>query len=161
MPQEAVAVAPTHTHADSDRSRGGTCPPDARTRPTSGSARAGRLDVSPTLLQLTTSTHPHGEVLVVANGEIDLSSAPTLVAELDSALRHPSCRTLIADLRGVRFMAARGIAALLTIQIKADNHAVRLALVANHQAVLRPLQITATTERLTLYPTVAAARATA
>ncbi|MDT7555232.1 MAG: hypothetical protein QOI16_3772 [Pseudonocardiales bacterium] len=58
-------------------------------------------------------------------------------------------------------MAARGIAALLTIQINADNHDVRLALVANHQAVLRPLQITATTERLTLYPTVAAARATA
>jgi hypothetical protein len=41
----------------------------------------------------------------------------------------------------------------------ADTHDVRLALVADHQAVLRPLQITATTDRVTMFPTVAAARA--
>ena len=100
-------------------------------------------------------------MLVVANGEIDLSSAPTLLTKLDSALRHPSCRTLITDLRGVQFLGARGIAVLLTIRHTADTHDVRLAIVANHQAVLRPLQITATTDQLTLYPTVAAARASA
>jgi hypothetical protein len=33
--------------------------------------------------------------------------------------------------------------------------------VADHESVLRPLQITATIDQLTVYPTVAAARATA
>jgi anti-sigma B factor antagonist len=153
-------VAPNRTHADADHSPVGTFPPGCRARPTSRSVHAGRearLGVSPTLLQLTTSTHPHGETLVVANGEIDLSSAPTLLAGLDSALRHPNCRTLIADLRGVQFLGARGITVLLTIQHTADTHDVRLAIVADHQAVLRPLQITATTDQLALYPTVAAA----
>jgi anti-sigma B factor antagonist len=107
------------------------------------------------------STHPHGEVLVVVSGEIDLSSAPTLLTKLDSALRHPSCRTLITDLRGVQFLGARGITVLLTIQHTADIHDVRLALVAGHESVLRPLQITATIDQLTVYPTVTAARATA
>jgi hypothetical protein len=66
-------------------------------------------------------------MLVVATGEIDLSSAPTLLAKLDNALRHPSCRTLITDLRGVQFLGARGITVLLTIQHTADTHDVRLA----------------------------------
>jgi anti-anti-sigma factor len=164
MPQEVVAAAPTRTHADTGRSPVGTAPPDIRARPTSGSVQAGRearLDIWPTLLEVATQTHPHGEMLVVANGEIDRSSAPTLPTKLDSALRHPSCRTLITDLRGVQFLGARGIAVLLTIRRNADTHDVRLVLVADHQAVLRPLQLTASTDQLTLYPTVAVGRATA
>jgi anti-anti-sigma factor len=161
MPQEAVAVA-SRTYVDAGRSPVETSPPGRRARPTSGPVQAGRdarLDDSPTLLELTTQTHPHGEMLVNATGEIDLSSAPTLLATLDNALRHPSCRTLITDLRRVQFLGAHGITVLLTIQHTADTHDVRLALVADHQAVLRPLQITATTDRVTMFPTVAAARA--
>jgi anti-sigma B factor antagonist len=159
-----VAVTPNRTHVDAGRSGGATDPPDTRTCATSGPVRVGddaRLDVSPTRLELATQTHPHGEMHVVAKGEIDMSSAPALQSVLDRALRHPSCQTLIADLRGVQFLGARGIAVLLAIRLDADNHHVRLAVVADHQAVLRPLQITATTDQFTLYPTVAEARATA
>ncbi|MDT7554973.1 MAG: hypothetical protein QOI16_3513 [Pseudonocardiales bacterium] len=164
MPQEAVAVAPDRTHADTGRSPAGIDPPGTRAQPSSGSVQArreARLDIWRTLLELATHTHPHGEMLVVANGEIDLSSAPTLLTTLTTALRHPSCRTLITDLRGVGFLGARGITVLLTIRHTAHTHDVRLAIVADHQAVLRPLQITATTDQLTLYPTLAAARAAA
>jgi anti-sigma B factor antagonist len=135
-------------------------PPDTRTRPTSGPIHAGRdarLDVSPTLLELETLTGPRGEMLVVTNGEIDMSSAPTLLSGLDSALRHPSCRALIVDLRGVQFLGACPIAVFLAIRLDADTRDVRLALVADQQAVLRPLQITATTDRLTVEPTQGAA----
>lgn len=119
------------------------------------------VGVEPTLLELSTRTGDHGEVVVVANGEVDACSAPTLLAEFDAALRHPSCRTLIVDLRGVRFLSARGIDALLAVRLDADAHDVGLALVADHHPVLRPLQVTATAERFAVFPTVPAARAAA
>jgi hypothetical protein len=48
---------------------------------------------------------------------------------------------------------------LLTIQLDAHAHDVRLALVADHCAVLRPLRVTATADQLMLFPTIDAARA--
>jgi anti-anti-sigma factor len=161
--EEAVAVTPTFTHTDSDGSCGGGCSPATTTQQACGShrfSRDARLDVPSTLLALATSTHPRGEMHVTATGEIDMISAPLLLSGLESALRHPSCRTLITDLRGVQFMGASGISVLLAIQASVDTHDVRLALVADHPAVLRPLQITGTTDLLTIFPTIAAARAT-
>ncbi|MDT7704964.1 MAG: hypothetical protein QOG20_571 [Pseudonocardiales bacterium] len=65
-------------------------------------------------------------MLVVANGEVDVSTGPALLSWLDGALRHPSCRTLIV-VRGVRFLGVRGIGVLLRIRLDADAHDVRLA----------------------------------
>jgi anti-sigma B factor antagonist len=138
-------MASNSTSVDAGRPPGGTAPDGAASTP----------------LELSTSTGYHGEVVVVANGEVDVCTAATLLSELGGALAHPSCRTLIVDLRGVRFLGARGIGALLAIRLGADAHDVRLALVADHRPVLRPLAITTTSERFALFPTVAAARATA
>jgi anti-sigma B factor antagonist len=116
-----------------------------------------RSDVRLAPLQLSTLTRHHGEVVVVVRGEVDVGTAPTLLSLLDEAMLHPSCRTLIVDLREVRFLGARGVGVLLTARLAADAHDVRLALVAEHRAVLRPLEITATTDRFAVYPTVAEA----
>ena len=98
-------------------------------------------------------------MLIVADGEIDLCTGPTFLSCLHRAMRHPSCRTLIVDLRQVRFLGARGINVLMTITLDAHAHDVRLALVADHHTVLRPLQLTDTADHLLLFPTPDAARA--
>ena len=58
-----------------------------------------------------------------------------------------------------RFLGARGINVLMTITLDAHAHDVRLALVADHHTVLRPLQLTDTADHLQLFPTPDAARA--
>lgn len=47
----------------------------------------------------------------------------------------------------------------MTITLDAHAHDVRLALVADHHTVLRPLQLTDTADHLPLFPTPDAARA--
>jgi hypothetical protein len=56
-------------------------------------------------------------------------------------------------------LGARGINVLMTITLDAHAHDVRLALVADHHTVLRPLQLTDTADHLPLFPTPDAARA--
>lgn len=108
-------------------------------------------------LRLSTTSRADGQVLVTACGEIDICTGPTLLSWLERALAHPSCATLILDLRKVGFMSARGVGILTTVQADAVNYNVRFIVVADQIAVLRPLHLTAVDNYLTIFPTVAAA----
>jgi len=103
-------------------------------------------------------TRAPGEVLVVADGEIDLCTGPGLQSFLTHALDHPSCRTLIVDLRRVHFVGARGVGVLATTSKLALEHDVRVAVVANHRPVLRLLHVTAGSPDVATFPTLASGR---
>ncbi|MFC4945022.1 STAS domain-containing protein [Pseudonocardia sp. GCM10023141] len=91
---------------------------------------------------LSTLTGPLGETCVVAVGEVDLATAGELLACWDGALAHPSCRTVVVDLRAVGFLGTQGLDVLGLASARARAADVWLAVVADHRAVLRPLQIT-------------------
>ena len=164
MPQDVVAVAPTRTHSDTGRSPVGTAPPDIRALPTSGSVQAGRearLDIWPTLLEVATQTHPHGEMLVVPTARSTGAARPPCWRSSTARWPAPQLPDPHHGPGGCSSSAPAESPCSSTIRRNADTHDVRLVLVADHQAVLRPLQLTASTDQLTLYPTVAVARATA
>ncbi len=137
-----------------------TTPSPARRMPISGvgSDPAGGLGMAVPPLDFATLPGLLGEMVVIVAGEIDLGTGPALLAYLHRAMRHPSCRTLIVDLQQVRFLGARGISVLITIARTAQARDVQLILVADHRAVLRPLQLTGTDDLFTLVPTLDAAR---
>ncbi|MFC4945017.1 STAS domain-containing protein [Pseudonocardia sp. GCM10023141] len=112
-----------------------------------------------TSLTLSTLTGPLGEMHVVAVGEVDMVTAAELLACLDGALAHPSCRTVLVDLREVGFMSTRGLDALAIASARASAAGVRLAVVADHRPVLRLMEITSAGEWCAVFPTPAAARA--
>ena len=131
-------------------------PPGPRTPHPTRSARPGpATDVA---LDLATWPGPRGEMYVAVVGEIDLCTAPTLLSYLRRAMQHPGCRTLVVDLREVRFLGARGIGTLMTVALDARDPDVRLAVVADHATVVRPLLLTGATDDLALFPTPGAAR---
>ncbi|MDQ1396769.1 MAG: anti-sigma factor antagonist, partial [Acidimicrobiaceae bacterium] len=53
-----------------------------------------------------------GTVVVAACGEIDIATGPELVAQVDDLVAR-GARSVVLDLRGVRFMDARGLGALM------------------------------------------------
>ncbi|WP_424187399.1 STAS domain-containing protein [Actinokineospora sp. G85] len=81
-------------------------------------------------------------VLVRVDGEVDLGSARTLEARLGQALETPDLLAVVVDLSGVGFLAAAGLSTLVRVAERAESMAVRLHLVAEHRAVLRPLEVT-------------------
>lgn len=111
------------------------------------------------ILSLSTATGPGGEVVIAAVGEIDLYAGAQLATTLSAALAHPSCRTLIVDLRGVRFLGAHGLGTLETTRTRAAQQHTWFAVVADSHAVLRPLQIIAPSCPVRVFPTLSAARA--
>jgi anti-anti-sigma factor len=89
----------------------------------------------------------HGDTaVVIASGEIDLSSADLLRAKLHGLL--DSCRRLVLDLREVDFMDASGLHCVLDIDDASRAVSVEFALVPGPPAVQRLFEITRTADRL-------------
>ncbi|WP_448627591.1 STAS domain-containing protein [Geodermatophilus sp. URMC 64] len=100
-----------------------------------------------------TLDQPSGELITVsvavsgsaarltAAGEIDCSSAPHLMAELDRVL-DAGVRELTIDLGGVTFLDSAGLCALAAAHRRATAEDVALRVLAANRAVIRPLQIT-------------------
>lgn len=85
---------------------------------------------------------PGSERIVArVSGEIDLSTAQELDGRLLVAveLARPD-RQVVVDLRGVRFCGAAGLNVLLRVLAACQADALSMLLVANRQAVLRPLR---------------------
>jgi len=80
-------------------------------------------------------------VRLVASGEIDSSSAPTLRARLDEVL-DTGTADLTIDLTGVSFLDSAGLCVLAAAHRRAARSGVRLHVVATSRAVIRPMQIT-------------------
>ena len=102
---------------------------------------------------ITTSVeHREGVALVGIGGEIDLSTAPAFEAVIAEALEEDP-RVLVIDLSEVTFMASVGLRVLAATQEKVGK-SIQLAVVADHSAASRPMQLTGLDSVISLYPTV-------
>jgi anti-anti-sigma factor len=86
-------------------------------------------------------------------GEVDLLTAPELTNAIDEVVRQP-VPLLVIDLRAVTFLASAGLSALVEAQKRVPAQLDRLVVVADHAAVLRPLQLTGIDRTLTIVDTV-------
>lgn len=84
---------------------------------------------------------PNGECLIAPTGELDLATAPDLVAEFEYAMEHLSPRLLV-DLTDVSFVDSSGLAALVRARITAEERGGTLALTGPDQAVEALLRLT-------------------
>jgi anti-sigma B factor antagonist len=99
------------------------------------------------------------EATVLAlSGEIDAASAErTRLRTLAAIDDRPAA--LVLDLTEVEFCGSNGIAIVLETAQRAEMRGIPFVVVADQHRVLRPLEVTGVAARLTIRPTVAAARA--
>jgi anti-sigma B factor antagonist len=94
------------------------------------------------LVELKVSTASQGpRVVVTANGELDLYTAPRLQTELAALLRENVDR-IVVDLSGVEFCDSTGMNVLLAAMKRAKEKGGVLELAAPRPAVRRILQVT-------------------
>jgi len=101
----------------------------------------------------------HGSVVVlVATGEIDVSTGPHLRAALADRLAEPEVDAVVVDLSGVTFMGSTAIAVLVDANWEAGQRGKELRFVmGGARAVLRPLEAAGVTSLLGEYADVEAA----
>ncbi|GAA1574741.1 hypothetical protein GCM10009827_115750 [Dactylosporangium maewongense] len=80
-----------------------------------------------------------GAVLVTATGELDMTSAPTLIESLRDAIRAYAPSRVDLDLTGVPFMDSTGIQVLVAAQADIDGE---LRIIGTSPAVHRLLELT-------------------
>ncbi|MEU7481555.1 STAS domain-containing protein [Lentzea sp. NPDC042327] len=101
---------------------------------------------------LTVEAHTRdGVPVLVLRGEIDLSNEHSLSARIGAQLESGSPAVLL-DLRGVGYMGSAGLRVLVENNQRAEDMGVRLVVVADHSAVLRPIKITRLDQVLELHP---------
>jgi anti-anti-sigma factor len=95
-----------------------------------------------------------GDVMVVrAYGDLDLATATALGAELlaaEAVVVPPA--PIVLDLTGVRFMSSSGLALLVQSHQRCQELGSSLRVVADHRAVLRPIELTGLDHLLVLVP---------
>jgi anti-anti-sigma factor len=107
---------------------------------------------------ITTSiTVEDGIAVVAVSGEVDLSTVPEFEAAIEDALtRGPGA--LVIDLTGVDFLASAGLQTLVATHERISKD-LGFAVVADGAATSRPIQLTGLDQVLSLYATLAEARA--
>ncbi|MGH4007957.1 MAG: STAS domain-containing protein [Pseudonocardiaceae bacterium] len=103
------------------------------------------------------SADDHGVVVVSIGGEIDMVAVPILSTALHIQLGRPECRALIADLTGITFFTARGIAVLEQVNQRARSMGIAFCLAGCPRAVLWPLEAMGMSGAFSLHQSVAAA----
>lgn len=97
-------------------------------------------------------------VVLRTTGEIDLSTAPVLADEFETAMASATAPApVVADLSDVTFLSSAGLAVLLDARARCTTAGTPLRLVATGRPVLRSLEVAGMLELLPVYPTVAAA----
>jgi anti-sigma B factor antagonist len=86
--------------------------------------------------------------VIMARGDIDLESAPSLCVDLLDAL--DTHREVVLDLSGVTFMDCAGLRALVHARNHADRRGARLILRRPGAPVLRLLRLTGLARRMTV-----------
>ena len=102
-------------------------------------------------LLAVSSVPDRDQVRVVAAGELDLSTAGELRAQI-AELLDVGWRDVIADLRELTFMDTSGVHLLLDADARARAEGVRLVVVIEPGPVRELLRITAADRTLTLVP---------
>jgi anti-anti-sigma factor len=94
-------------------------------------------------------TSRKGTVAVVApTGDLDLSGAAPLEAELGRLLAEPGLDAVVLDLRGLAFLDSSGLRVVVVAQLRAREARRRFALVRGTETVHRVFEITRMAERL-------------
>jgi anti-anti-sigma factor len=97
-------------------------------------------------------------VVLRTSGEIDMSTAPVLADEFETALTSATAPApVVADLSDVTFLSSAGLAVLLDARKRCSAGGTPLRLVATGRPVLRSLEVAGLLELLPVYPTVAEA----
>jgi anti-sigma B factor antagonist len=106
------------------------------------------------LLRITVRREPTA-VLVVVEGEVDMSTVGRLRATVDEAFREAAGRAVIVDLTAVTYLGSHGLAALAEAASKAEGRREPLRVVVDDtRPVVRPMEITGLAEVLALYHSV-------
>jgi anti-sigma B factor antagonist len=99
--------------------------------------------------KLQFETTRNGTVATVRpTGELDLSGALVLEAELDRLAEEPELATVVLDLRGLEFMDSSGLRLVVVADMKAREAGRRFCLVRGDETVHRVFEITRMSERL-------------
>ncbi|MEV0719851.1 STAS domain-containing protein [Asanoa sp. NPDC050611] len=98
------------------------------------------------MLTISVTHDPIGSVLHLA-GELDMESAPQLVACLDDQLAHGHTR-IVANLEELAFCDSRGISALIAAATRCQRAGGSLHLTGASGTVARVLEITGVAELL-------------
>jgi anti-sigma B factor antagonist len=86
--------------------------------------------------------------VITATGELDLSGAAVLEAELERLAAEPELGTVVLDLRGLEFMDSSGLRLVVQADMRAREAGRRFVLVKGTETVHRVFEITRMSERL-------------
>jgi anti-sigma B factor antagonist len=86
--------------------------------------------------------------VIAATGELDLSGAQILQAELDRLDAEPDVGTVVLDLRGLEFLDSSGLRLVVLADMRARETGRRFVLVRGPETVHRVFEITRMSERL-------------
>jgi anti-sigma B factor antagonist len=110
---------------------------------------AGGLGFRTAMPNLDFQTTRNGTVAVVApTGELDLSGATVLEAELDRLAEEPELGAVVLDLRGLEFMDSSGLRLVVLADMRAREAGRRFALIRGGDTVHRVFEITRMSDRL-------------
>jgi anti-sigma B factor antagonist len=110
---------------------------------------AGGLGFRTAMPNLDFETTRDGTVAVVApTGELDLSGATVLEAELDRLAEDPELGSVVLDLRGLEFMDSSGLRLVVMADMRAREAGRRFALIRGGETVHRVFEITRMSDRL-------------
>lgn len=103
----------------------------------------------------------HDDVVIVSvKGDVDSSNVGELSAQLTTALELASAqpvRPVVVDLQAVDFFGSAALNAVLDCHEGAEAAGTAVRLVADHDQVLRPIQVTELDRVFEVYPTLSAA----
>ncbi|OBE95661.1 STAS domain-containing protein [Mycobacterium sp. 852002-10029_SCH5224772] len=110
---------------------------------------------------LAVEHEPHEDAIIVrVKGAVDSSTAGELAAHLKAALglaaTQPT-RPVVIDLQDVDFFGSAALNAMLDCHEEGKAVGTSVRLVAEHDQVLRPIQVTELDRVFDLYPTLSAA----
>jgi anti-anti-sigma factor len=99
--------------------------------------------------KLDFETTRNGSVAIVRpTGELDLSGAAVLEAELDRLAEDPELASVVLDMRDLQFMDSSGLRLVVIADMRAREAGRRFALVRGGETVHRVFEITRMSERL-------------
>jgi anti-sigma B factor antagonist len=94
-------------------------------------------------------TTRNGTIAVIAaTGELDLSGAAALEAEIESLTADPDLGTVVLDLSGLEFMDSSGLRTIVLADMRAREAGRRFVLVWGPETVHRVFEITRMSDRL-------------
>jgi anti-sigma B factor antagonist len=102
---------------------------------------------------LALETTVDGAVAVVAlGGDLDMSGAGALEAEVERLRAADGLQAVVLDLRALEFLDSSGLRAILKVDMDSRDGGARLVLVRGAEQVQRVFELTRMEERLTFVP---------